>query len=534
MLLLTRLWNTAFRHGGYCGAGPELPPRAGCRPGRMVDDAFVYRTAAVAGDEIVQQPHAADCRRGYPDRRAQDERAGPAHRRGCPDRGCPGRYARRLQAATARPLPRPPPRRSLTSRPPPPPPPPRRQAGATAMSGPHPPARGGQLGAPLRAAARPGDRRAAHAHRDRARQQARRAARAPAAARRGRQRRVADAGKMTTGLARAVARGVPAHRRAKTHERYAEIVQQAPDPGARRDPAGEARAGAHPGLLRRGAHRGRLDGKGGLSPQTVVHLDRVLNSALKRARALRLIAANPLEGVDAPRSSAGRWGCSSRRGGRPAARRGGDHPAVRADLPSARHRPAPRRAAGAALGGRRPDDGHRCAWCDRSSRPRPGCASRPRRRAQPADDRAVGQRRRGAAGAPGPAARGAARGSGSAGASWCSRARRRARSPRTPSAAEFARVAQRAGVAGSSSTVCATPTSRSCCARRCTRRSPSERVGHSSVGFTLDRYSHVVPGLQEDAARAYRCGAPQDARGLGWQSGSKSPILAGAAEQLSR
>jgi integrase len=28
----------------------------------------------------------------------------------------------------------------------------------------------------------------------------------------------------------------------------------------------------------------------------------------------------------------------------------------------------------------------------------------------------------------------------------------------------------------------------------------SERAGHSSVGFTLDRYSHVIPSLQEDAA----------------------------------
>jgi integrase len=28
----------------------------------------------------------------------------------------------------------------------------------------------------------------------------------------------------------------------------------------------------------------------------------------------------------------------------------------------------------------------------------------------------------------------------------------------------------------------------------------SERLGHASVGFTLDRYSHVMPGLQEDAA----------------------------------
>jgi integrase len=28
----------------------------------------------------------------------------------------------------------------------------------------------------------------------------------------------------------------------------------------------------------------------------------------------------------------------------------------------------------------------------------------------------------------------------------------------------------------------------------------SERLGHSSISITLDTYSHVVPGLQEDAA----------------------------------
>jgi integrase len=29
----------------------------------------------------------------------------------------------------------------------------------------------------------------------------------------------------------------------------------------------------------------------------------------------------------------------------------------------------------------------------------------------------------------------------------------------------------------------------------------SERLGHASVGFTLDTYSHVIPGLQRDAAQ---------------------------------
>jgi integrase len=31
-----------------------------------------------------------------------------------------------------------------------------------------------------------------------------------------------------------------------------------------------------------------------------------------------------------------------------------------------------------------------------------------------------------------------------------------------------------------------------------------ERLGHSSVAFTLDRYSHVVPAMQEDAALPLR------------------------------
>jgi hypothetical protein len=31
-------------------------------------------------------------------------------------------------------------------------------------------------------------------------------------------------------------------------------------------------------------------------------------------------------------------------------------------------------------------------------------------------------------------------------------------------------------------------------------RLASERLGHSKVGITLDLYSHVIPGMQEDAA----------------------------------
>ena len=30
----------------------------------------------------------------------------------------------------------------------------------------------------------------------------------------------------------------------------------------------------------------------------------------------------------------------------------------------------------------------------------------------------------------------------------------------------------------------------------------SERLGHSKVAITLDTYSHVIPGMQEEAAAA--------------------------------
>jgi len=34
----------------------------------------------------------------------------------------------------------------------------------------------------------------------------------------------------------------------------------------------------------------------------------------------------------------------------------------------------------------------------------------------------------------------------------------------------------------------------------------SERLGHSSIGITLDTYSHVLPGLQEVAAKRFEEG----------------------------
>ena len=50
------------------------------------------------------------------------------------------------------------------------------------------------------------------------------------------------------------------------------------------------------------------------------------------------------------------------------------------------------------------------------------------------------------------------------------------------------------------------------CPSRCQRMAPqgvvrirtaSERLGHASVGITLDTYSHVLPTMQSDAVRAF-------------------------------
>ena len=34
----------------------------------------------------------------------------------------------------------------------------------------------------------------------------------------------------------------------------------------------------------------------------------------------------------------------------------------------------------------------------------------------------------------------------------------------------------------------------------------SERLGHASIGITLDTYSHVMPGMQEEAAEEIDAG----------------------------
>jgi integrase len=87
----------------------------------------------------------------------------------------------------------------------------------------------------------------------------------------------------------------------KTLERYREIVDRHLVPALGAIPLGKLQPVHVQAYYTQALTTGRRDGKGGLSAQTVVHHDRVLNVALKRARSLRLIASNPIEDVSRPR-----------------------------------------------------------------------------------------------------------------------------------------------------------------------------------------------------------------------------------------
>jgi integrase len=56
----------------------------------------------------------------------------------------------------------------------------------------------------------------------------------------------------------------------------------------------------------------------------------------------------------------------------------------------------------------------------------------------------------------------------------------------------------------------------------------SERLGHASVAFTLDTYSHVVPGLQEVAAQIFdQVPVAGDNRGKGYRQSAGQGEVAG-------
>ena len=87
----------------------------------------------------------------------------------------------------------------------------------------------------------------------------------------------------------------------KTLERYREIVEKHLAPALGAVPLGKLQPVHIQNYYARALTSGRRDGKGGLSRQTVIHHDRVLHVALKRARAVRLISSNPVEDVERPK-----------------------------------------------------------------------------------------------------------------------------------------------------------------------------------------------------------------------------------------
>ncbi len=87
----------------------------------------------------------------------------------------------------------------------------------------------------------------------------------------------------------------------KTWERYAEIVDKHLIPALGALPLAKLQTIHVQDYYAKALREGRRDGTGGLSAQTVRHHDRVLNVAMKRARALKLIATNLIEDVTRPR-----------------------------------------------------------------------------------------------------------------------------------------------------------------------------------------------------------------------------------------
>jgi integrase len=90
-------------------------------------------------------------------------------------------------------------------------------------------------------------------------------------------------------------------RSAKTFERYSETVAQHLAPALGPIPLAKLQPVHLQSYFATALKSGRRDGKGGLSQQTVRHHARLLSVALRRARALRLIATNPLEDTEQPR-----------------------------------------------------------------------------------------------------------------------------------------------------------------------------------------------------------------------------------------
>ena len=87
----------------------------------------------------------------------------------------------------------------------------------------------------------------------------------------------------------------------KTYERYAQIVHSNLIPSLGHHALMKLQPLHIQEFYSQALGSGRRDGKGGLSPQTVLHFHRVLHQALGQAVRWQLLARNPAEAVEPPR-----------------------------------------------------------------------------------------------------------------------------------------------------------------------------------------------------------------------------------------
>jgi integrase len=87
----------------------------------------------------------------------------------------------------------------------------------------------------------------------------------------------------------------------KTFERYAEILRLQIIPAMGSHPLAKLQPLHIQSYYSQALLNGRRDGKGGLSPQTVLHHHRVLREALSRAVKWQLLIRNPADAVEPPR-----------------------------------------------------------------------------------------------------------------------------------------------------------------------------------------------------------------------------------------
>ena len=288
----------------------------------------------------------------------------------------------------------------------------------------------------------------------------------------------------------------------RTHERYSEIVRKNIVPVARRDPPDKAEAGANLRSVYQGAGLRPSGRKGGLAPTTVIYMHRLIKHALAQAVRWELLTRNPADAVSPPKVERATMNTFDMPQTAELDRGAARHPTV--DPGDARRpvRAEARRDRRAALAQRRPssrqvDDRRECG------------ADRVRRPVQAAEvgkgphRRAVRHHGRGIARAPLRQAEEMLRlGIRQDEANFVyAREDGEPMQPRSLTHAwqmvigkiELPRVRFHDLRHAHATHLLSNGVH---------PKVASERLGHSRVGITLDLYSHVLPGMQEDAAIA--------------------------------